>query len=130
MGGPGRYRWGSARRTRARSVSLTVLIVCAFVVASVSTARVSARRIQPALLVAGVPGAPATREVLDEFCIGCHNERLLTAGLALDSVDATRPEADPELWERVIAKLRAGTMPPPGRPRPDAAIYDVVAGRL
>ena len=131
---PGQYRRSSARsRTGVRSVSLAVLVVGGLVVASVSTARISARQTQPAASFPGVPGAPAapaTREVLDQYCIGCHNERLLTAGLALDSVDATRPEADPELWERVIARLRAGSMPPPRRPRPAAAIYDVVAGRL
>ena len=40
-----------------------------------------------------------------------------TGGLALDSVDFTTPGVNPDLWERVIAKLRAGSMPPPGRPR-------------
>ena len=127
---PGHHRGSSARCTWARSVLLTVLVVGGFVVASVSTARISARQTQPASLLPGVPAAPATREVLDQYCVGCHNERLLTGGLALDSVDATRPEADPELWERVIAKLRAGSMPPPRRLRPDAATYNVVAGRL
>ena len=87
--------------------------------------RPSRRRRSP-----GPPRPPRRGEVLDQYCIGCHNERLLTGGLALDSVDATRPEADPELWERVIAKLRAGSMPPPRRPRPAVATYDVVAGRL
>ena len=130
MRGPGYHRGSGARRRWARSVLLTVLVVGGFVVASVSTARISARQTQPASLLPGVPAAPATREVLDQYCVGCHNERLLTGGLALDSVDATRPEADPELWERVIAKLRAGSMPPPRRLRPDAATYDVVAGRL
>ena len=120
----GHDRRSSARRTWVRSVSLAVLVVGGFVVASVSTARISARQTQPA------SPSPATREVLDQYCIGCHNGRLLTAGLALDTVDATRPEADPELWERVIAKLRAGSMPPPRRPRPDAATYQTVAGRL
>jgi hypothetical protein len=34
------------------------------------------------------------------------------------------------VWERVIAKLRAGSMPPAGRPRPDAATYKAVASWL
>ena len=63
------------------------------------------------------PGV-AARAVLDQYCIGCHNQSLSTAGLELDSLDVTRPDARPEVWERVIAKLRAGSMPPPGMPRP------------
>ena len=43
-----------------------------------------------------------TRAVLDRYCVGCHNERLLTDGLALDGLDATTPAANAEVWERVI----------------------------
>ena len=68
--------------------------------------------------------------VVDRYCLTCHNERLRTAGLALDGLDAARPDAHPELWERVIGRLRAGSMPPPGRPRPDADTYRTVAGWL
>ena len=68
--------------------------------------------------------------MLDTYCIRCHNQRLLTGGLALDSPDVTTPHADSRLWERVIAKLRAGSMPPPGLPRPDKATYQAVASRL
>ena len=93
------------------------------------------------VLAAGPPAlaAPAqperlapteTGEVLQRYCVTCHNERLRTADLALDTVDPSRPAANPEVWERVIAKLRAGSMPPPGRRRPDAATYDAVARAL
>ncbi len=49
------------------------------------------------------------------------------AGLALDTLDLGAPGANAEVWEKVIAKLRAGSMPPPGLPRPDAATYRAVA---
>ena len=42
----------------------------------------------------------------------------------------TNPGANAEVWENVIAKLRAGSMPPAGRPRPDAATYRAVASAL
>ena len=72
------------------------------------------------------------RTLLDRYCVSCHNDRLSTAGLSLDAtvVDPSNPAGDPALWERVVAKIRAGSMPPPARPRPDAATYDLVAERL
>jgi mono/diheme cytochrome c family protein len=81
------------------------------------------------------PSAPATtvgapQAMLDKYCLSCHNQRLRTAGLALDSLDATQPGANADAWERVVAKLRSGSMPPPGRPRPDPATYHAVAGWL
>ena len=95
---PGYQQSGALRRV-ARYVSLMVLVVGSIGLASPFTGQVSARQTQPA------SAPPATREVLDQYCIGCHNARLRTADLALDGVDAAHPEADPELWERVIAKL-------------------------
>src|SRR5215470_4443671 len=70
------------------------------------------------------------RKVLDQYCVNCHNQKLRTAGLELDRIDVSKPAANPEGWERVIAKLRAGSMPPPGLPRPDAATYRAVTGTL
>ena len=62
---------------------------------------------------------PTPRAVLDTYCVPCHNERLKTAGLLLDTMDVDRVDAAQEAWEKVARKLRAGTMPPVGRPRPD-----------
>src|SRR5437660_1756814 len=83
-----------------------------------------------ASLSGGQTSPASPQAVLDQYCITCHNQKLRTAGLMLDAVDVTRPAANAEVWERVIAKLRAGSMPPPGRPRPDAATYHAVAGWL
>ena len=76
-----------------------------------------------------LPGANV-RSMLDTYCVACHNQRLKTAGLALDTVDVTAPHANPEVWEKVITRLLAGSMPPAGRPRPDAATYQSVARSL
>jgi hypothetical protein len=61
--------------------------------------------------------------MIDKYCVGCHNERLKTAGLMLDKADVDDAGSRAELWERVLRKLRAREMPPAGSPRPDAATY-------
>jgi hypothetical protein len=52
--------------------------------------------------------------------VTCHNERLKVADLRLDRIDAARPDASPEVWEKVVRKVHTGTMPPPNVPQPSA----------
>ena len=69
--------------------------------------------------------APASqRALLDRYCVTCHNTRLKTGNLALDAFDVSRVGEHPEVWEKVVRKLRGGLMPPAGRPRPDQATQD------
>ena len=75
-------------------------------------------------------GADATRSALDRYCVTCHNERLRTAGLTLDIVDPAHVGTAPEVWEKVVRKLRTGMMPPAPRQRPDAHTYSTVVGYL
>ncbi len=83
-------------------------------------------------VLTGSPAAPAptTREILDQYCVGCHNSRLKTAGLQLDTLDATHVGDNAQLWEKVVTRLRTGEMPPTGRPRPDAASYKAAIAAL
>ena len=65
--------------------------------------------------------------LLDQYCVTCHNAGLRSRGtvpLELQTVDLTTVPAQAELWEKVIRKLRTGSMPPAGRPRPDLAAAD------
>ena len=64
------------------------------------------------------------RPVLNRYCVGCHNDRLLTADLSLEAMDAVHVAEGAEVWEEVIRKLRSGAMPPPGRLRPDATVVE------
>jgi Protein of unknown function (DUF1592)/Protein of unknown function (DUF1588)/Protein of unknown function (DUF1585)/Protein of unknown function (DUF1587)/Protein of unknown function (DUF1595)/Planctomycete cytochrome C len=56
---------------------------------------------------------------LQRYCFSCHNQRLKTAGLMLDTLDPANVESAAAIWEKVVLKLRGGMMPPTGRPRPD-----------
>ena len=86
---------------------------------------------QPASSAADVTGY---RALLDQYCVTCHSERVVSGaggqdtplvsqlravGLALDSLDLHAVADDATAWEAVVRKLRAGLMPPAGRPRPD-----------
>jgi hypothetical protein len=68
--------------------------------------------------------------LVSQYCTSCHNQRLKTGGLTLDQVDLTQIPAHAETWEKVIRKLRSGTMPPAGVRRPDRATYDATASWL
>jgi hypothetical protein len=79
---------------------------------------------------AAAPATPA-RELVNSYCISCHNERSKTANLILEQADAERPGNSAEIWEKVIVKLRSRSMPPPGGARrPDNATYDRTAAWL
>jgi mono/diheme cytochrome c family protein len=92
---------------------------------------VSARAVQVAARTAGRETSSfPTTDTLNKYCVTCHNSRLKTAGLQLDSLDADHVAENAQQWEKVVTKLRTGEMPPPGRPRPDADTYRAVASAL
>jgi len=68
----------------------------------------------------------SARKVLDQYCVGCHNDKTRTANFSLQTADLGAAGDHPEIWERVIRKMRAGMMPPAGLPRPPLAAYNGV----
>ena len=68
--------------------------------------------------------------MVNEYCVRCHNDVRRTASLELDQYHAADPSAHPEIWEKVVGKLRARAMPPGGVRRPDELTYAIVAGWL
>ena len=82
----------------------------------------------------------SNRALLDQYCVICHNQAVVNSlatsneglqttqlrnlGLTLDTEDVSDLAANPEVWEKVIKKLRVGVMPPPNYPRPDKVRYD------
>ena len=56
--------------------------------------------------------------VVRQYCQVCHNEVMLTGNLSLQDFAVETVTEAAETGEKMIRKLRAGMMPPPGMPRP------------
>src|SRR5438477_11157539 len=99
---------------RKRSIlSAASVVVCAVLAASDASAAFD----------------PQTKAALDQYCVTCHNARLKTAGLALES-GGEPITGNAVVWEKVVRKLRLGVMPPQGSRRPDQATYDRLIASL
>ena len=84
----------------------------------------------PAAVQTAAVSADVDRQLLNRYCVSCHSDRLKTADLSLQAVDVDDIPRDAPTWEKVLRKVRAGAMPPVGRPRPDAAAYTRFASRI
>ena len=70
----------------------------------------------------------AAKATVDKYCLTCHSSRSKAGGFIVDTADVVHVSTSPELWEKVVRKLRDGAMPPPGAPRPDKSGYAQLAG--
>ncbi len=123
---------------------LLALTACAFLIAVVfasrpegaGAGRPEGRPLQTVVeagLQAGLPNGLQTgpdQALIQTYCVTCHNQRLKTANLLLDTADVSRVADNPELWEKVVRKLRGGMMPPPGVRRPDQPAVEALVARL
>ncbi len=74
------------------------------------------------------PAASATAHeeqnaLVKRYCAGCHSDRGKAGNLTLASFDIAKVGQDPDVAERMIRKMQASMMPPPGMPRPEPAAY-------
>jgi hypothetical protein len=60
--------------------------------------------------------------VVKQYCVGCHNERSKAGGLVLADFDVAKVTDQSAVAEKMILKLQAGMMPPPGSRRPEDAV--------
>ncbi len=87
-----------------------------------------------AVLLIGNAQTPApqagAQAVLKEYCVTCHSDKAKTGGLTLESLDIARVGANAQTWEKVVRKVRSGTMPPSGAKRPARTALDSFAADL
>ena len=76
------------------------------------------------------PVVSPERALANQYCLACHNPTAKTAGLDLDTISSQGVSRQPEVWEKVIRKLRARHMPPVGMPRPEESTYNAVVSSL
>ena len=131
---------------KSRFSGVAFLIVITLMVALASGQMVSAAGAPQQPVAVSTAEVSPQRALLDQYCVTCHSERIVSrpadpdeslqitqlrnVGLTLDTEDVTNVAANPEVWEKVVRKLRVGAMPPPPRPRPDQATYDRFRARL
>ncbi len=70
--------------------------------------------------VASAPGLSpdALTDVVQRYCQSCHNDRRLRGNMSLEGFQVPDAPEKAQLAEKMIVKLRAGMMPPPGARRP------------
>src|SRR6185436_2230886 len=68
--------------------------------------------------------------LVKQYCQGCHNPTTKSGSLDLTAVNFTRIDQHGEIAEKMIRKLRAGMMPPPGNARPEKAVINSFASSL
>ena len=68
--------------------------------------------------------------VVRTYCQVCHNDALLTGNLTLSDFAVESAPEQPETAEKMIRKLRAGMMPPPGMPKPGGDTLSILVETL
>jgi Protein of unknown function (DUF1592)/Protein of unknown function (DUF1588)/Protein of unknown function (DUF1585)/Protein of unknown function (DUF1587)/Protein of unknown function (DUF1595) len=83
---------------------------------------------QPANRVAQLPQSQWS--TIETYCFGCHNKFVAAGNLFLDELGAQSVAGHPEIFEKVVRKLRGRQMPPPGISQPSQQEVDALIGWL
>src|SRR5437868_4286969 len=112
------------RAARVRHLFAAAALTLATVSLSQTPAGGQRPPLQPKAAVTASNGTTepvAYQEMLNKYCISCHNEKAkIPAGapLALDKANLNDPGATADVWEKVVRKLGVGAMPPRNSPTP------------
>jgi hypothetical protein len=113
-------------------LSLAVTVVGLLAVSGALTLRAQPRPRSSSLPYSRTPSKSAAPHLalVDEYCLSCHDQDHKKGSLALDTVAEEDVAKHPEVWEKVVRKLRVRQMPPVGKERPDEATYNAVIASL
>lgn len=103
-----------------------------------SSAVLACSALAPVVLVAAdQPGnvdalhaVEAQWELLDNYCVGCHNIEDWAGSLAFDTLAPDNIADNTAIWEEAMRKLRGRLMPPPGNDRPSEDTIDAFVGDM
>jgi len=74
---------------------------------------------QTAAPAMGAAATPTDRkQMLVQYCSGCHNDKTKTAGMSVLPLKADDLEAHNPTWEKILRRISLGEMPPRGMRRP------------
>ena len=105
----------------------------AVLAASVSVAAVSdapPRLVASHMQAPPAPPALSPQAVVEQSCVGCHNDRARAGGLSLQGYQVAKAGDALDVTEKMIRKVRAGQMPPAGGRRPADTALDALAATL
>ena len=105
---------------------LAVLSAVLLVAGSLSIVQGSIRAQSPASEF----DAGQMQQVVNSYCLSCHNDALATADFSLQGIDFSNVGDHAEELEKVVKKLRAHMMPPSGMPRPPFETYELMTSWL
>ena len=112
---------------RMKPIGVPILAVGLLLVAA---GRDDARRLPVAGAWSPTASPSPETEVVQRVCARCHNERRLLGNLSLEDFVVEEADRNADVAEKMVRKLRAGMMPPPGVPRPAADTLLMLVERI
>jgi len=101
--------------------------------AQTSSKPTSTQTSTPATQQKATPATPAAEDpgaLVGAYCTSCHNDRSKRGDLSLATFDLAKITDNPEVGEKMIRKLQAGMMPPPGSRKPEPAAVAALINSL
>ena len=78
----------------------------------------------------GLKPSASVRGVVEQYCSDCHGKDVQKGNLDLETAMVGDIAAHPQVWEKVVRRIRARQMPPPEKKRPDERGYRAMLGEL